>query len=59
VKSLSHFVLLLLVLTFAGRVVGENNSPAAESGSFVILKRGDGSEVRAFVAGPADARPLF
>ncbi len=55
-KSLSHFVLLLLVLTFAGRAVGENNSPAAESGSFVTLKRGDGSEFRAFVAGPADAK---
>ncbi len=55
-KSLSHFVLLLLVLTFAGRAVGENNSPAAESGSFVTLKRGDGSEFRAFVTGPADAK---
>jgi len=49
-------VLLLLVLTFAARAVGEDNSSAAELGSFVTLKQSDGREFRAFVAGPADAR---
>jgi len=49
-------VLLLLVLTFAARAVGEDNSSAAELGSFVTLKQSDGREFRAFVAGPADAK---
>ncbi len=35
VKFLSSFVLLLLVLTFAARAVGEGNSADAELGSFV------------------------
>ena len=53
---MNFFALLLLVLTVAARVVGEHKSPAAESGSFVTLKQADGSEFRAFVAGPADAK---
>jgi dienelactone hydrolase len=52
----SRFVLVLLVLTFAARAVGEDNNSVADMGSFVTLKRGDGSEFRAFIAGPADAR---
>jgi hypothetical protein len=56
VKFISRFVLSLLVLTFVARAVGEDNSSAAELGSFVTLKQGDGSEFRAFVAGPADAK---
>ncbi len=55
-KFLSSCVLLLLVLTFAARAVGEDNSSAAELGSFVTLKQSDGREFRAFVAGPADAK---
>ena len=55
-KFLSSFVLLLLVLTFAARAVGEGNSADAELGSFVTLKQADGREFRAFVAGPADAK---
>jgi carboxymethylenebutenolidase len=53
---LGRFVLLLLVLAFAARAVGIDNSSAADLGSFVTLKRGDGSEFRAFIAGPADAK---
>jgi len=55
-KFLSRFVLSLLVLTFAARAVGEDNSFAAELGGFIALKQGDGRELRAFVAGPADAK---
>jgi carboxymethylenebutenolidase len=44
------------VLAFAARAVGIDNSSAADLGSFVTLKRGDGSEFRAFIAGPADAK---
>ena len=55
-KFLSYFALLLLVLTLAARAIGERNRSAAESGSFVTLKRADGGEFRAFVAGPADAK---
>ena len=55
-KFLRYFALLLLVLTLAARAIGEHNRPAAESGSFVTLKRADGGEFRAFVAGPADAK---
>jgi hypothetical protein len=51
----SRFVLLLLLLTFAARAIGEDNNSSVEMGSFVILKQSDGSEFRAFVAGPADA----
>jgi carboxymethylenebutenolidase len=56
VKFVRYFAPLLLVLTFAVRAFGENNRPASESGSFVSLKRADGGEFRAFVAGPANAR---
>jgi len=53
----SRFVLLLLVLTFAARaVVGEENSSSVEMGGFVTLKQSDGSEFRAFAAGPADGK---
>jgi dienelactone hydrolase len=55
-RFLSPFVLLPLVLTFAAMAVGEDNSSAAEPGSFVTLKQDDGREFRAFVAGPADAK---
>ena len=34
-KILSSFVLLLSMLPFAAKAVGEDNSPAAEPGSFV------------------------
>jgi carboxymethylenebutenolidase len=54
-KFLSCFVLSLLVLTFTVRAVGEDESHAAEKGSFVTLTQSDGREFRAFVAGPADA----
>src|SRR6516162_1900766 len=55
-KILSFFVLLLLMLPFAVRAVGEDNRSAAESASFVTLKQSDGTEFRAFVAGPANAK---
>ena len=52
----SRFVLLVLVLTFAARAIGEENSSSVEVGSFVTLKQSDGSEFRAFAAGPADGK---
>jgi carboxymethylenebutenolidase len=55
-KFLSLCVLSLSVLIFAIMAAGEDKSAAAESGSFVTLKQGDGREFRAFVAGPADAK---
>jgi hypothetical protein len=55
-KILSSFVLLLLILPFVTRAVGENNRSAAELGRFVTLKQSDGSEFRAFVAGPVNAK---
>ena len=55
-KFLSCFALLLFALGVAARAVGEPKRSAADSGSFVTLKRADGGEFRAFVAGPADAR---
>lgn len=51
-----RFALALLVLTFAVNALGEDNNSAADLGSFVTLKQGDGSEFRAFIAGPADAK---
>src|SRR4051794_39899587 len=54
-KILSSFVLVLSMLSFAPRAVGDMNDPAAESGSFVTLKQTDLVEFRAFVAGPASA----
>jgi carboxymethylenebutenolidase len=53
---LRRFVRVLLVLTFATAAVGEDNNSAADTGSFVTLKRDDGSEFRAFIAGPVDAK---
>jgi carboxymethylenebutenolidase len=55
VKSLSPFVILLLVLTFGAMALGQDNS-SADLARFITLKQGDGSEFRAFVAGPADAK---
>ena len=52
----NRFVLLLLMLTLAVRAIGEESSSSVEMGSFVTLKQGDGSEFRAFVAGPADGK---
>lgn len=51
-----RFALALLLLTFAMRALGGDNNSAADLGSFVTLKQGDGSEFRAFIAGPADAK---
>ncbi len=55
-KSLSPFLILLLVWTFAARALGQGNNPDAELGSFVTLKQGRGGEFRAFVAGPPNAK---
>jgi carboxymethylenebutenolidase len=55
-KFLDPILPLLLVLSFAGWAVGEDNSSTAGQGSFVTLKQSTGSEFRAFVAGPIDAR---
>ncbi|MGC2196846.1 MAG: dienelactone hydrolase family protein [Terriglobales bacterium] len=53
---LSRFALLLLVLPCAARAAGADNNAAAETGGFVSLKQGNGSEFRAFIAGPVDAK---
>lgn len=55
-KSLSPFLILLLVWTFAARALGQGNNPDTELGRFVTLKQGNGGEFRAFVAGPPDAK---
>lgn len=55
-RCLSRSVLLLLVLTLAARAVGKGSNVAADMGGFVTLKRPDGGELRAFIAGPADAK---
>lgn len=55
-KILSSCVLLLFVLSFASMAVGEDNRSAAEPARFVTLKQSDGTEFRAFVAGPANAK---
>lgn len=47
---------LLLILILVAMAAGEDNGSATDSGSFVILKQGEGSEFRAFVAGPVDAK---
>jgi carboxymethylenebutenolidase len=44
-----------LLLTLAGSGIAEGSSSVAEKGRFVTLKQNHGSELRAFVAGPADA----
>jgi len=54
-KFLSVFVLSLVVLTLNVAAVGEDEGPVAEKGALVTIKQGDGSELRAFVAGPSDA----
>ena len=54
-KFLSLFVLSLSVFVLSVKAAGDDKS-FAEKGSFVTLKRGDGREFRAFVAGPADAK---
>jgi carboxymethylenebutenolidase len=53
---ISRFVLLLLALTFVARAFGKDSNSVAAIGSFVVLKQSDGSEFRAFIAGPADAK---
>jgi carboxymethylenebutenolidase len=55
VKFLGTF-LIFLIWAFAAMAVGEENNSATKSGSFVILKQADGTEFRAFVAGPAEAK---
>ena len=50
------FPILLSALIFTARAACDDKIPAAEKGSFVTLKRSDGREFRAFVAGPADAK---
>ena len=54
-KCRSFFVVLLL-LTLATRASGEDKGSTAETGSFLTLKHSNGTEFRAFVAGPADAK---
>jgi carboxymethylenebutenolidase len=55
-KFVSVFVLSLLVLTLNDGAFGRDTNSAAQNGSFITLKQGDGREFRAFVAGPADAK---
>jgi len=55
VNFVNSLLLLLLVSTFSGNVTEENKSLIAEKGKFVTLKQDDGSGLRVFVAGPADA----
>jgi carboxymethylenebutenolidase len=55
-KFRNLIVFLMLVLTLSTRTVGEDEGPVAEKGAFVTIKQGDGSELRAFVAGPSDAK---
>jgi len=54
-KILSAFVFLLLMLPFAAKAIAEDNRPVTEPGSFITIKQSDGTEFRAFVAGPASA----
>src|SRR5215469_3813661 len=53
---INRFVLVLLVLTLAAMAVMQGNNSIADMGSFVTLKRSDGGEFRAFIAGPANAK---
>jgi carboxymethylenebutenolidase len=55
-KFLSLVLLSLSVLIFTVRTAGKDKTSPAEQGSFVTLKRGDGREFRAFVAGPVGAK---
>src|SRR6266567_4263007 len=54
-RCLSRCV-FLLGLTLAARAVGKDSNVVAEMGGFVTLKQRDGGELRAFIAGPADAK---
>jgi len=55
-KSLSSFLLLVGVLTITTSGFAESNNAAPQKGQFISLMENDGREVRAFVAGPADAK---
>jgi carboxymethylenebutenolidase len=55
-KALNRFFLLLLTLPFVGNVIGEINSSGTENGRFVTLQQVDGSRLRAFIAGPENAK---
>jgi carboxymethylenebutenolidase len=55
-KILNPILLLLLVVTSAGNAIGQNNNSVPEKGSFIPLKLEDGSESRAFTAGPSNAK---
>ena len=56
-KILGSFLLLIAVAIVANGVSAETNDTMLEKGRFITLKENDGHEVRAFVAGPVDARP--
>jgi carboxymethylenebutenolidase len=55
-RFLSLFVLSLSVFAFGVRVASDDKSSAVEKGCFVTLKQADGGELRAFAAGPTDAK---
>lgn len=55
-KSLFPLLLMLCVLSNAKDSVGEDKGFDAEKGGFITLKQDEGSDLRAFVAGPADAK---
>jgi dienelactone hydrolase len=54
-KVLNSMLLMFLALVCGGNAVGQSDSSVTKKGSFVNLKQNDGSELRVFVAGPADA----
>ena len=54
-KFLNLFVLLLLTLTLSNQTGDAGRGSPAEKGSFATLEEGDGTEFRAFLAGPPDA----
>jgi carboxymethylenebutenolidase len=55
-KPLTQCLLLLVVVVVAIGLGAENTSAAPEGSHFIRLKESDGREIRAFVAGPADAK---
>ena len=55
-KFLSVLVLSLLAFTLNSVALSKDQNSTAQNGSFIILKRSDGGEFRAFVAGPADGK---
>jgi carboxymethylenebutenolidase len=55
-KVLNAFLLLLLTLPFVGNAIGEINSSGPEKGRFVTLQQDDRSKLRAFIAGPENAK---